>query len=75
MINLLGEKNQEGPVLYQDLDFALSLPGVHVHLYGKAETKPFRKMGHVTVTNSNLEDAKNTARTLLSRLRVMAQNS
>lgn len=73
MINLLGEKDHSGPVHYQGLEEALAIPGVHVHLYGKSETKPFRKMGHVTITNANLEVAKSTARSLLSKIRVISQ--
>ncbi len=48
MVNLLGSEGHSGPVLYEGLEEALSIPDVYVHLYGKAITKPFRKMGHVT---------------------------
>jgi 5-(carboxyamino)imidazole ribonucleotide synthase len=50
----------------------LHIPGVYVHLYGKTETKPFRKMGHVTVVSENLEEAKQTAKTILNTLKVIA---
>jgi 5-(carboxyamino)imidazole ribonucleotide synthase len=73
MINLLGEKDQSGPVNYLGLEEALATPGVHVHLYGKSETKPFRKMGHVTITNPNLDMAKTIARNLLANIRVIAE--
>ncbi|PWG80922.1 5-(carboxyamino)imidazole ribonucleotide synthase, partial [Pararcticibacter amylolyticus] len=49
MINLLGEKGYEGMALYEGLEEVLKLDGVYVHLYGKKYTKPFRKMGHVTI--------------------------
>jgi len=58
MVNLLGEKGHSGDAIYEGFDEALSIPGVHVHLYGKKITKPFRKMGHVTVTADTLEEAK-----------------
>ncbi len=73
MVNILGEKRYEGPVHYEGLDEILSIPGVFVHLYGKTETKPFRKMGHVTVIDMNLEMAKAKARKVLSTLRVISK--
>ena len=57
MINLLGEKGFEGLAEYEGLNEALKLDGVYVHLYGKKFTKPFRKMGHVTVVDSSREKA------------------
>ena len=50
MVNLLGEAGHTGPARYEGLEEVLALKGVYVHLYGKAITKPFRKMGHVTIT-------------------------
>ena len=58
MINLIGEKGFTGPVLYEGLDKLLSFPGVFPHLYAKEITKPFRKMGHITITGKNIEDIK-----------------
>jgi phosphoribosylaminoimidazole carboxylase (NCAIR synthetase) len=49
MVNLLGEAGYSGEALYQGFEEVLSVKGVHVHLYGKKLTKPFRKMGHVTI--------------------------
>jgi 5-(carboxyamino)imidazole ribonucleotide synthase len=73
MINLLGEKNHTGPVHYKGLEEAMRLPGAHVHLYGKAETKPFRKMGHVTCTAATLETAIATARKVAKMIKVVTQ--
>lgn len=70
MINLLGEKDFEGSAIYEGLQEVLALPGVHVHLYGKEKTKPFRKMGHVTITASELKQAKAKARTVKNILKV-----
>lgn len=72
MINLLGEKNYSGQAIYEGMMDALRIPGVYFHLYGKAETRPYRKMGHITVTDENLEAAKTTAKQLLKSVRVIA---
>jgi 5-(carboxyamino)imidazole ribonucleotide synthase len=73
MINLLGEKGYSGKAVYAGLKDALNTPGVYVHLYGKEETKPFRKMGHITVCHSQLEEAKHVARKLLQEVKVLAE--
>ena len=65
MINLLGAEGYEGSAYYEGLEKAMSEKGVYVHLYGKEITKSFRKMGHITITKDNLEDAKTSARQLL----------
>ena len=72
MINLLGEKGFSGPAVYDGLETVLKEPGVHVHLYGKTETKPFRKMGHTTCTGNNLEDALRKAKFVQKNLKVNA---
>lgn len=72
MVNLLGAEGFSGPAQYDGLEEVLSWPGVHVHLYGKTHTKPFRKMGHVTVTRKSLSEAQETARRVLQRVRVIA---
>ncbi|HSF55120.1 MAG TPA: 5-(carboxyamino)imidazole ribonucleotide synthase [Algoriphagus sp.] len=58
MINLLGEDGYSGPVLVEGKEEALSEKGVYIHLYGKKLTKPFRKMGHVTILDENVETLK-----------------
>ena len=73
MVNLLGEKGFSGPVYYEGLTEIMRWPGVFVHLYGKSETKPFRKMGHITVTSNDLEEAKKTARKILSTVKVISR--
>jgi 5-(carboxyamino)imidazole ribonucleotide synthase len=72
MVNLLGEKGFEGPAIYERLEEALAIPGVHVHLYGKAVTKPFRKMGHVTICHEDINEARRIARQVNSLLKVKA---
>ena len=58
MINLVGEKEFNGPVIYDGLENLLSIPGVFPHLYGKEISKPFRKMGHITITGKNIDELK-----------------
>jgi 5-(carboxyamino)imidazole ribonucleotide synthase len=72
MVNLLGAEGFSGPANYEGLEEILSWPGIHVHLYGKTHTKPFRKMGHVTVTGKSLSEAQEKARRVLQRVRVIA---
>ncbi|MDB5110043.1 MAG: 5-(carboxyamino)imidazole ribonucleotide synthase, partial [Mucilaginibacter sp.] len=62
MVNVLGEAGYEGPAIYQGIEKILKCPGVYVHLYGKALTKPFRKMGHVTIVDADREKAIEKAR-------------
>jgi 5-(carboxyamino)imidazole ribonucleotide synthase len=63
MLNLLGQPGSEGNVKLHGYEEALKIPGMSIHLYGKIETRPFRKMGHFTVTASTLEDALKKAET------------
>lgn len=72
MINLLGEPNYEGNAHYNGLEEILQEEGVFVHLYGKKTTKPFRKMGHVTILNESLEIAKTKALFVKNKLKVIA---
>jgi 5-(carboxyamino)imidazole ribonucleotide synthase len=74
MINLLGEQGFAGNVHYENLEEAMATSGVYVHLYGKAETKPFRKMGHITVVNLQLEEAKEIARKMQKMVRVISSS-
>ncbi len=57
MINILGADGHEGSVVYEGLTESMAIDGVKIHLYGKSVTKPYRKMGHVTVMSSSLECA------------------
>ena len=56
MVNLLGEPGYQGEAQYQGIEKILAVSGVHVHLYGKKITKPYRKMGHVTITGKNRQE-------------------
>ncbi|MCC6724129.1 MAG: 5-(carboxyamino)imidazole ribonucleotide synthase [Saprospiraceae bacterium] len=72
MVNLLGEPNHVGPVQYDGFEECVAMEGVKIHLYGKAETKPYRKMGHVTVLAENAEAAKAKARLVQKKLKVVS---
>lgn len=72
MVNLLGAKGYIGDAVYDGIDKVLSLPGVFLHFYGKQQTKPFRKMGHATVVNSSLEEAKEIAKKIKNELNIIA---
>lgn len=61
MINLLGEEGHTGQVLVEGLEEVMSQKGVYLHLYGKKITKPFRKMGHVTILDEQVENLKKRA--------------
>jgi len=73
MINLVGEKGFEGPAVYSGLEEVLVIPGVYVHLYGKTHTKPFRKMGHVSILGDDLNDIKTKAQKIKEHLRCISQ--
>ena len=72
MVNLLGEPHHSGPAKYQGFDEVIKVPGVHVHLYGKKLTKPFRKMGHVTIIDQDIESLKQKATFVKQTLKVIA---
>jgi 5-(carboxyamino)imidazole ribonucleotide synthase len=72
MVNILGEAGHEGPAVYQGIEKILKYPGVYVHLYGKALTKPFRKMGHVTIVDADREKAIEKARFVQRTLKVIS---
>ena len=72
MVNLLGEDGYSGEARYEGMEQVLAKNGVHVHLYGKKLTKPFRKMGHITVANHNIDQLKQTVNFVKSTLKVKA---
>ena len=72
MINLLGEANYEGEAVYEGLEEILEKEGVYVHLYGKKFTKPFRKMGHITVVDEDRERAIEKAKFIKDTIKVKA---
>lgn len=71
MINLLGEPQYEGPVFYQGLQSSLRVDGVKIHLYGKKITRPYRKMGHITILAPTIEQAIEKAKYVKSFVKVI----
>ena len=72
MVNLLGEPGFSGDAKYQGFQEVLQEPGVFVHLYGKRLTKPFRKMGHVTILAKDMATLKEKANFVKQTLKVIA---
>ena len=72
MINLLGEPGYEGKVRYEGLTECMAVEGVKIHLYGKKITKPFRKMGHITVLAPTIEEAKDKADFVKQKMKVVS---
>jgi 5-(carboxyamino)imidazole ribonucleotide synthase len=72
MLNLIGEDAYAGPVLYQGLSDVLKMKGVYIHLYGKQETKPGRKMGHITILAENKNELLKKAQSIKGTLKVIS---
>ena len=72
MVNLVGENNHSGEAFYRNIDKAFDLDGVYPHLYGKKITKPYRKMGHITIMDKKLEKAISKARILKNTIKIIS---
>ena len=72
MVNLLGEPGYSGPARYQGFEEVMKTPGIFVHLYGKKITKPFRKMGHVTIVENDVAALRSKADFVKETLKVIA---
>ncbi|WP_162416820.1 5-(carboxyamino)imidazole ribonucleotide synthase [Cyclobacterium roseum] len=72
MVNLLGEAGYTGEALVEGLDEAINMKGVYLHLYGKKLTKPFRKMGHVTVLEADVDRLKEKAQRIKELIKIKA---
>ncbi len=70
MINLLGEEGYSGPVEVEGQEEALAEKGVYIHMYGKKLTKPFRKMGHVTILDENVDNLKKRANRIKELIKI-----
>ena len=75
MANLVGAEGYSGDVVYQGYDGLLGEPGVNIHIYGKAQTRPFRKMGHVTVVAKNRDEARKRAEWAKNSILVKSKQS
>lgn len=72
MVNLVGEEGFSGDVNYENIEKILEWNGVTPHIYGKRQTRPFRKMGHVTIVNQNMEEARRIAQEVKNTIRVIS---
>ncbi len=73
MVNLVGAEGYTGDVVYENLDAILSKEGVTPHIYGKKQTRPFRKMGHVTIVNKNMDRAREIAQQVKEKIKVISK--
>jgi len=73
MVNLVGAEGHQGPVYYKNMEHILAIEGVCPHIYGKKETRPFRKMGHITIVNKNLETARQIAAQVKETIKVISE--
>ena len=73
MVNLVGKKGYTGPVVYKNIDQVLGIKGVIPHIYGKKQTRPFRKMGHVTIIHPKIDTARKMAAQLKETLSVISK--
>ena len=71
MVNLVGEQGYIGDAYYKNLEQILSLEGVTPHIYGKKQTRPFRKMGHVTIVNNDISKARKIAELVKKTIKVI----
>ncbi len=72
MVNLVGAEGYQGNVIYENIEQILAMQGVTPHIYGKRETRPFRKMGHVTIVNKDIEKARAIAEKVKQTIKVIA---
>jgi 5-(carboxyamino)imidazole ribonucleotide synthase len=73
MVNLVGEEGYSGQVVYQNIEKIMAIDGVTPHIYGKRETRPFRKMGHVTIVNEDMTEARKIAEEVKNSIRVISE--
>ena len=71
MVNIVGQDGCRGDARYEGMSDILKIKGVIPHLYGKKQTRPFRKMGHVTVTAENMKLARKNAEIVKNTLKVI----
>jgi len=73
MVNLVGEEGYTGQVYYENIENIMSLNGVTPHIYGKRETRPFRKMGHVTIIDEDINEARRVAEKVKQKIKVISK--
>lgn len=73
MVNLVGAEGHTGDVVYENIEAILGKRGVTPHIYGKKQTRPFRKMGHVTIVNNSIDRAREIAQQVKEKIKVVSK--
>lgn len=73
MVNLVGSPDHEGKPIYKNIDHIFRMKGVTPHIYGKKQTRPFRKMGHVTIVDEDINQARKLAEKVKNTIRVISE--
>ncbi|PKQ43523.1 5-(carboxyamino)imidazole ribonucleotide synthase [Confluentibacter flavum] len=73
MVNLVGAEGYSGDVVYEHIEAIMKMDGVTPHIYGKKQTRPFRKMGHVTIVNKDLREARKIAEQVKNTIKVISE--
>lgn len=73
MVNLVGAEGYNGDVVYKNIEIIMEMDGVTPHIYGKKQTRPFRKMGHVTIVNEEINEARRIAGEVKSTIKVISK--
>ena len=73
MVNLVGAEGYTGNVVYKNIEHIMNMDGVTPHIYGKKQTRPFRKMGHVTIANEDLNEARRVAEAVKKSIKVISE--
>mgnify|MGYP000456999699 FL=1 len=73
MVNLVGAEGYTGNVVYKHIEDIMNMNGVTPHIYGKKQTRPFRKMGHVTIVNEDLGEARRIAQEVKQSIKVISK--
>ena len=73
MVNLVGAEGYQGDVVYENIEEIMGMEGVTPHIYGKKQTRPFRKMGHVTIVHENIDEARKIAGDVKQKIKVISE--
>ena len=72
MVNLVGDQDYSGDVVYKNIESIMEMDGVTPHIYGKKQTRPFRKMGHVTIVHDDINEARKIAENVKNTIKVIS---
>ncbi len=65
--------NHTGQVVYKNIETIMTMNGVTPHIYGKKQTRPFRKMGHVTIVDEDINKARKIAEDVKKTIKVISE--